>query len=205
MEMQGILQNNINVSGKFVAVEIRALVCDAPARAFVCGTPSHVSSHGCGKCTQIGRKLNNVLVYSSEPGELLTDDDFLRRKYAGHHNKKFRNTMTPLENIGVKMITQIALDSMHLLDLGVMRKFLLRLLQDKVNVKVEKIKKKNMSEILKSLSPFITKEFVRKPRSMDEILNWKATEFRQVLLYTGILIFKDNVRDVGYFFAPNLT
>ena len=42
------------------------------------------------------------------------------------------------------------------------------------------------------------KEFVRKPRSLFEWQRWKATEFRQFLLYTGLVVLHEKLSDAVY-------
>ena len=46
-----------------------------------------------------------------------------------------------------------------------------------------------VSNRLMSLSDAVPCEFARKPRTLNEIDRWKATEFRQLLLYTGPVVF----------------
>lgn len=48
-----------------------------------------------------------------------------------------------------------------------------------------------MSDHLISLKPFVPVELNRKPRSLNELQRWKATELRTFLVYVGPLILKD--------------
>lgn len=106
-----------------------------------------------------------------------------------------------MEHLNLGMITQIPLDCMHLVDLGVMRKFLLRLINKKICFQEPIGNMQNVSKKLISLRRLIPSEFARKPRSLDDISYWKATEFRQFLLYTGIVVLKDELHeDVFYEF-----
>ena len=41
-------------------------------------------------------------------------------------------------------------------------------------------------QTLVGLQPYISEEFGRRPRSLSEARHWKATEFRQFLLYTAV-------------------
>lgn len=74
------------------------------------------------------------------------------------------------------MVSQFPLDYMHLVCLGVMKRRLgSRVIDD-------------ISQHLLNLNSHIPSEFARKPRSLKEIDRWKATEFRQFLLYTGPVV-----------------
>ena len=47
-----------------------------------------------------------------------------------------------------------------------------------------------MSNMLLSFCGKMPSEFARQPRSLNEVERWKATEFRQFLLYTGMVVLK---------------
>lgn len=74
------------------------------------------------------------------------------------------------------MVSQFPLDYMHLVCLGVMKRRLGSRVID------------GISQHLLNLNSHIPSEFARKPRSLKEIDRWKATEFRQFLLYTGPVV-----------------
>ena len=49
---------------------------------------------------------------------------------------------------------------------------------------------RSCSEKLLELKPFVHCTFSRKPRSLMDVDRWKATEFRQFLLYRGKIALK---------------
>lgn len=130
-EIKNLMTYGVNISGKMYSVRIRTFICDAPAKSFVCGTLGHTSLYGCNRCKQIGRKINNVVTYSTKVGAAISDEDFAERKYLNFLKPFFQNEKLPLEIINVKMISQFPLDPMHLIDLGVVKKYLLE--RSKIN------------------------------------------------------------------------
>lgn len=57
---------------------------------------------------------------------------------------------------------------------------------------------RQISLSLDSFKEYIPREFARKCRNLSEVDRWKATEFRQFLLYSGIVAFKGNLSPEYY-------
>lgn len=127
-----LLQNN----GVFVGFEkslkpfkIRLFCSDAPARSFISETMGHSATHGCSKCCQTGTKQRKTgTIYETEIKLLRSDQTFKSRLHRQHHQKEYQNKKTALETLGIGMVTQIPIDPMHLIDLGITKKILLRLI-----------------------------------------------------------------------------
>lgn len=83
------------------------------------------------------------------------------------------------------MVNKFPIDYMHQLCLGVMRKLILLWMRCKPSVRMSAGHVEAVSEKLLELKPFVPNSFARKPRGLAEVDRWKATEFRQFLLYTG--------------------
>lgn len=58
------------------------------------------------------------------------------------------------------------------------------------NISLSKEYINSVSRNLIAIKSCITSEFARKSRALCDIDKWKATEFRQFLLYTGVVIMK---------------
>jgi len=106
---------------------------------------------------------------------LRTDEAFRKKQQEEHHIG-----VSILESLKINMISQVAIDYMHLVCLGVMK----RLLQfwTKRFIRFPKIHQNDLSETLLSLRTSIPYEFSRLPRSLRQVDKWKATELRSFLL-----------------------
>ena len=85
---------------------------------------------------------------------------------------------------------------MHQACLGVMRRLLLLWMRGKGPRRI-KMSAQNIDDIstrLIQLSEFVPKTFARKPRGLNQIDRWKATEFRQFLIFTGKIALKEFLR-----------
>ena len=87
---------------------------------------------------------------------------------------------------------------MHLVCLGVMRRLLMLLIKGPLHCRLQALVVRQISDALLTMKTFVPKEFARKPRSLAEMDRWKATEFRQFLLYTGPVVLLTKVSEVVY-------
>jgi hypothetical protein len=184
-EMKDLLSEGICYENVTYNVAIHSFVCDAPARAFIKQVKGHMSYSGCERC-EVNGEWHGKMTFQDVNAIQHTDDSFVRKSRDDHHIGD-----SPLQELGFGMVSRIPLDYMHLLCLGVMRRLVFAWLRKgPLSVRIGSNAAKVISDRLTSLRQFIPSEFSRRPRSLDEISNWKATEFRQLLLYTGVTVFE---------------
>lgn len=187
------LKEGIEINGIHYAFRVRCFVADAPARAMLTCTKGHCARNGCSKCDQIGRRISNKMIFSNVEGNRRTDENFQNRTDPAHHQFEYLNKKNVLEEIGIGMVSQFVLDPMHLCDLGVMKKILTLFIKEKSITEIQLL-----TDLYIAYKQYIPKDFSRKPREFAELPRFKATEFRLMLNYLGIVFFKDYFSERKY-------
>ncbi|XP_063918815.1 uncharacterized protein LOC135134131 [Zophobas morio] len=178
--------NGLEVGKTKIFPRISKIICDAPAKAFILGVKGHTGYHGCTKCIDQGEYINGRVTFQSLVSPLRTDDSFKNKE-----DDDFHLYNSPLENLNVGLVSNVCLDYMHLVCLGVMKRLVLFWVKGKKDVRIPDSKMAILSKNILKLKKVIPIEFARTPRSLLEVDRFKATEFRQLLLYTGPIILKD--------------
>ncbi len=140
-----------------------------------------------GKYYRKPGKVGGRETFPNSDAELRTHREFIARE-----PRDFFNLETVvLEELSVDMIEDWPFDYMHLCCLGVMKKLLTHWKnRETVSLLITKEDVAEISKRLVDLQGSIPAEFARRPRSLEDLPRWKATEFRQFLLYTGPVILK---------------
>lgn len=189
-ECEQLIENGFYYRGKQYKVNINAVICDTPARSYVKCIKGHTGYFGCGLCIQEGEYKHNRLLFTNFESPVRTDDNFRRREYEEHHIGN-----SPFERIPLNMVTQFPLDYMHLCCLGIMKKLIKMWMhgepgQRNRSFQLGRARREELSALLVALSSWIPEEFQRKSRDLNELPNWKATEFRLFLLYLGPVVLR---------------
>jgi len=93
---------------------------------------------------------------------------------------------------GINIVDNVPLDYMHLVCLGVVKKFLVSIwCYGPPPHKFSFAQIETISNKLQDFTKYIPTEFARRPGALKDCKRWKATEFRQFLLYTGPIVLKD--------------
>lgn len=190
-----VLKDGFLIGQKTIFVQISSVICDAPARAFVKAVKSHTGYSGCDKCTQSGVSSNHRMTFPEKNAPRRTDENFKALSDEDHHKG-----VSPFTELNIGMVSCFPHDYMHLVCLGVVRKLLdlwmgaagpLRCRMSASQICI-------ISDRLTGLRAFVPSEFARKPRGLTERHRWKATEWRQFLLYTGPVVLKGILADELY-------
>lgn len=171
-------------------VEILNFICDAPAKAYLKGIKSHGGYASCEKCWEYGvyNDKARTVIFKGTNSSLRTDEQFKLGTDEEHHKTK-----SPLLDLNIGLVSSFTIDYMHAVCLGVVKKLLSSWVCGNLNVRLRSSDIKILSENMLFLKQYVPCEFNRKPRSLNELSYWKATEFRNFLLYYGPFILKDNI------------
>lgn len=180
-----LLKDGYEYRGMKYSVSIQCFICDAPARQYLKCIASHTGYSGCERCIQHGEHIDGAVTFPDLHAQPRTDENFLSRVDCDHHK-----ATSPLVDLGIGFISQFVLDPMHLLYLGVMRKLIRLWLKGPLPTRIGTRCKDEISANLIELADFMPMEFSRKPRSLNDLDRYKATEFRTFLLYTGPVCLK---------------
>lgn len=218
---------DFDVDGEIVnkLVKVRLFILDSPARADICNIWNHNSYQGCPcckftdqiakqKCTkaqkkkqdenekrkeneEVTNKERKKVRYSEYSGIPRTDKTFSDRLHPEHHKPEYLHQRSALEEMNFKMVSQFPIDPMHCIDLNVVKKTLgLTALMLKKSNRSENVEK--ISDRMNAFKDYCPSDFARDCRSLEDISNFKATEFRQFLLYGCIVFLKDLVDEYIY-------
>lgn len=188
-ELLPLLESGITINGHTLAISIRCFICDTPARSFIKNVISFNGKYGCIKCTTKGRysQLSRTMTYPELNAPLRTDERFRTNQYPDH-----QRGYTPLLKLPIDMVKDIVVgDSLHLLELGVMKKLLNGWRTGSMSMKAKwsSSQKKELSEYLVEVK--FPVEIHRQMRALEFISLWKGLEYRNFLNYVGIVVLKD--------------
>lgn len=130
-------------------------------------------------------RLENLTKFDAQ---LHTDEEFRNRQDESHHKDR-----SPFERLNIDMVKDFPVaDSLHLLDIGVMKKCILIWLRGTKDFKT-KFSKQDvdmLNKMLKECKGRMPSDLHRSVRTINCISLWKAVEFRHFLLYLGIVVLK---------------
>lgn len=125
-----------------------------------------------------------------------TNATFRARKQKNHHKE-----ISPFEQLEIDMINAFPTsDSLHLLDLGVMRKCMYRWIfgDSSYARKWTNNQISTTSEFLKRCQSQMPSDIHRAVRGLEYVKRWKGLEYRTLLLYVGMVVLRDVLPEYEY-------
>lgn len=176
-------------------VDIRLFSLDLVARAYILRHKNHNSKKPCTKCKVKGYRYKNTSVYSGVNHDIRTDDEYSRMIDAEHHTGK-----SPLLELGIGLVTQVPIDPMHCLYLGINKKILIAWTKGTYGkqVKLSPAEILKISDRIRVIVKYCPREFARLPETLNYLKDFKATQHRQFLLYFGLVVINGIVSENVY-------
>lgn len=184
-----LYEHGIEIDDVIVPFSIKYFVLDAPAKSFVLNVKGHTGYNSCTKCHVQGVSDHGRIYFVDKRVQKRTNEEFRL-----HTDNEYHLGISELERLtNIDLIKCFPLDYMHLICLDVMHKLTYLWIRNDYKRKKWQLSFNqitHISNILIYIKPFVPCKFARKPRSLKFIKQWKATEYRQLLFYTGLIVLR---------------
>uniref|UniRef100_A0A8W7M2U2 Transposase domain-containing protein n=1 Tax=Anopheles arabiensis TaxID=7173 RepID=A0A8W7M2U2_ANOAR len=196
-ELNTLIDGGTIINQTKIAIRVRAVIADTPARSFIKGVANFNSADGCLKCTCEAEfnEDGRCMVYKGVNAPPRTDKGFRGEEYGNHH--KCRSPFIDLKKFDIVKGIPVA-DILHLIHYGMMRRFVLGWRDGKLGLKT-----KWSAQLAEEISSLLVKirlpvEIHRSFRGVDMARFWKATEYGSFLNYASIVILKDRMSEMYF-------
>lgn len=150
----------------------------------------------CERCIVKGTTVNNTRIFNEINCEKRTLKSFREKTNPQHH---LANKNSPLlDLINFDPIKCVVLDEMHMLHLGICKYLIQKLIFKNPYSCISQENVMKLQQNLSNISKDITVEFQRQTFQLMDLCNWKATQFRFVLLYAGGIVLREILEDEMY-------
>jgi hypothetical protein len=194
-ELTNLTDNGFSFQEMLIKIRKVIFICDSPARSFLLNTKGHASFNGCHWCRQVGYFSHDRVAYQTTLGSLRTDNDYKNFK----ESNQIRDT--PLRKV-VPLYSAFPPDFMHVVCLGVVKKlfkfYCTSIKGIRLSCKLTSSQLDRLNDRISVFKMHTPSEFQRKPRPVSELAYFKASEFRNFLMYVGPFVLKSVLPPLFY-------
>lgn len=113
-------------------------------------------------------------------------------------NEKYHKGDSPLLKLPINITNVVCLDYMHCICLRVTKRLIEFWVRGKKGIRLTDDCIERVNSDFKNLRTYMSSEFCRLPRPLNDVEFWKATEFRNFVLYTGPIVLKGKLKQTFY-------
>lgn len=173
-------------------VTLKAIVVDPISSSLFTCTALPSSLYGCSKCRQRAQlRFNNRLTSfpaDCNEDELRLDEDF---RYCLDNNYHLGIPVT--KELGIGLVSQVVIDYKYVMCMGVMKRLMILWTEGKLDYRINKVSVQHISADLDLIGQNCPSEFRNRPKTMTNIYDWTAYDWRQFLLYHGPIVLENRL------------
>ncbi|KAJ3661699.1 hypothetical protein Zmor_006086 [Zophobas morio] len=156
-ELEDLQLRGLSINNEQFFPKISKIICDAPAKSFILGVKGHTGYHGCTKCMQEGEVIKSRMTFPETSNNPRTDENFQNKVDENYHKV---NIHSPFERLNIGLVSQVPLDYMHLVCLGVFKRLLIFWIKGAKDVRMKQIDLEAASaDLVNNFRQCVPKEF----------------------------------------------